>query len=649
MGGDVITQQLHRNHREQGAEQLLELRQGQQQIKQLRIPAGWGHPNQLGIAGLGLLGIGEHLVEHGAWHRDRHHRHPGIQERNGTMLHLPGRVALGMDVADLLELEGPLHGNRIINAPPKENHILSVGKQVGQLRTALVVVVDHPAHHLRQAAQLKGQGRQPLRARHPGPSLAPLGKRQGQAIKSQQLAQEGFRGRHPHLDARADIQQVGHQPAQGTLGPVGDAQQARLVGRICQPLAPLLLHHQGGQGVGRLPRLGHPDGEGVGPQGRRRITKLAGVKHVRGDPRQLLQQIGAHLGRMAAGATGQDLDLLHPCIYSLIQGQGHQSALRQMAGHPKGRRFGLLMDFLEHEMAEAALVRHVLRAREQAGGSLHPAALAVVKLNAQRCEQGRFSILEGQDRAGESRQGGGIASAEELPLPQADQQGSLPAGHHQGAGRLGPHHRQGIGPVEQREHLLHRPQQQRCRRLQALGLQLGQTPRYQVGNHLGVGVGKKPHPLGLQLLPQQAVVLNDAVLDHRQLAAPIEMGMGVALLRLSMGGPAGVADAALSRSSLGLETGREIHQLAFGLQAMKAIPIHRGDSRRVVAPILKLSKAFQQLGRRFPRPNQGNDAAHTVPTTRLSLWGNGAQHQGERISRTGPSSGWSRRPGRRGC
>ena len=58
------------------------------------------------------------------------------------MLHLTGRVALGMDVADFLELEGPLHGNRIINAPAQENDILGIAEQVGQLGATAVVVLD---------------------------------------------------------------------------------------------------------------------------------------------------------------------------------------------------------------------------------------------------------------------------------------------------------------------------------------------------------------------------------------------------------------------------------------------------------------------------------------------------------------------------
>ena len=156
------------------------------------------------------------------------------------MLHLAGRVALGVDVADLLELEGALERNWIVDAPAQEDHILGVGKQVGQVGAALVVV-EH---------QLLQLGRQQAQGRHQGAQLggsldtaaAALGKGQGQAVEGQQLGQEGLGGGHPHLNAGADIEDVGHEPTQGALRPVGDAQEFGGEGGIGHQQASLLLH-----------------------------------------------------------------------------------------------------------------------------------------------------------------------------------------------------------------------------------------------------------------------------------------------------------------------------------------------------------------------------------------------------------------------
>ena len=89
------------------------------------------------------------------------------------------------------------------------------------------------------------------------------------------------------------------------------------------------------------------------------------------------------------------------------------------------------------------------------------------------------------------------------------------------------------------------------------------------------------------------------------------MGVGIALLRLAVGGPTGVADAALAGGTLGLVTGREVDQFALCLQAAEgAGRIHRGNPGGVVAAVFQLAQALQQQRRRFPRTDQRNDAAH---------------------------------------
>ena len=175
-------------------------------------------------------------------------------------------------------------------------------------------------------------------------------------------------------------------------------------------------------------------------------------------------------------------------------------------------------------------------------------------------------------------------------------------------------------------------------------------------DYLGIGFGSEQHPLRLQLLPQAAVVLDDAVLHHRQTARAIEVGVGVALLRLAVGSPAGMADAALARGPLGLKAGREIYKLALCLEAMEASPVNGGNAGGVVAAIFQLAQTLQQLGSRLPRSNQGNNAAHRPGPARsatkkpgegpgLSLLATAPMI----FSRTSPSSDWFRRPSKREC
>ena len=88
--------------------------------------------------------------------------------------------------------------------------------------------------------------------------------------------------------------------------------------------------------------------------------------------------------------------------------------------------------------------------------------------------------------------------------------------------------------------------------------------------------------------------------------------MGIALFWFAVGGPAGVANAALPGGTLGFKTSSEIAQLALGPQTGQ-LPMsgHCGDPSRVVTAVLKLPETLQELGCRFSGAHQCNDSAHT--------------------------------------
>ena len=112
----------------------------------------------------------------------------------------------------------------------------------------------------------------------------------------------------------------------------------------------------------------------------------------------------------------------------------------------------------------------------------------------------------------------------------------------------------------------------------------------QMGDHLGIGFRKEHRTIRFKRFPQIAVVFDDAVLHHRHGSIPTAMGMGIALFWFAMGGPTGMANAALARSTLALHPSREIDELSLGLQTgERSLGIHRGDACRVVTPVFQLS------------------------------------------------------------
>jgi hypothetical protein len=55
-------------------------------------------------------------------------RHVGIDQRQRAVLELAGRVGFGVNVGDLLELQGAFHGDRVMPATAEEEGVVFVGK-----------------------------------------------------------------------------------------------------------------------------------------------------------------------------------------------------------------------------------------------------------------------------------------------------------------------------------------------------------------------------------------------------------------------------------------------------------------------------------------------------------------------------------------
>ncbi|CAB5028408.1 unannotated protein [freshwater metagenome] len=60
-------------------------------------------------------------------------RHIGIDQRERTVLELPGRIRFGVDVGNLLELERAFKRNRIHLATAEEKRVMLVGEPLGEL------------------------------------------------------------------------------------------------------------------------------------------------------------------------------------------------------------------------------------------------------------------------------------------------------------------------------------------------------------------------------------------------------------------------------------------------------------------------------------------------------------------------------------
>ena len=116
------------------------------------------------------------------------------------------------------------------------------------------------------------------------------------------------------------------------------------------------------QGVGGFARLADRQGQQTLFEQGIAVAKLMGIGHLAGDAGQLLEQDPADQAGVVGGATGGDPDPVHS-VRALIQPsqplQSHPfAAIRtgpDPGTHGSGDHFGLFVDFLFHEMVEAAL------------------------------------------------------------------------------------------------------------------------------------------------------------------------------------------------------------------------------------------------------------------------------------------------------
>ena len=79
---------------------------------------------------------------------------------------------------------------------------------------------------------------------------------------------------------------------------------------------------------------------------------------------------------------------------------------------------------------------------------------------------------------------------------------------------------------------------------------------YQIGDDLRVGIGGEVVPVPGEIAPQRFMVLDDAVVHHRD-SVPGDMGMGVALVGRAVGRPTSMGDPDPALQGLCLENVRE--------------------------------------------------------------------------------------------
>ncbi len=440
------------------------------------------------------------------------------------MLHLAGGVGLGVDVADLLELQGPLVGGGHLDVPPQEEEVLGLVVLFGDVGDEGPLLQDL-LHQAGKLFELPDQGPGLLLAQGaPGPAEA-----DGQHGHGRQHGHIGLGGGHADLRPGVDVEDRLHLPGEARALGVDDPQGPG-------PLA--LGLPQALQGVNGLPGLADGHGQGLSVHHRVPVAVLAGHVPLHGDPGEALQEVFPVKPGVGRRPAGHHVDPVHLQGVQL-QAQVHVPHLLQEPP-PQGvlQDPGLFVDLLQHVVGKAPLLR-----RLEAPVHLHRlpqegVPQEVRDLHPLPGDAGHVAVVEEDDLPRVGQKGGHVRGQKVLPLPQAHHQGAHgPGGHDLLVVLVHGHH--GVGPP----HLLQSLPEGFQEVAPVLLL-------YKVGQDLAVGVRAEAVAPGLQRLLEFQVVLNDAVVDHGDAPVLGGVGVGVGVGGGPVGGPAGVADAQVALKPL---------------------------------------------------------------------------------------------------
>ena len=160
------------------------------------------------------------------------------------------------------------------------------------------------------------------------------------------------------------------------------------------------------------------------------------------------------------------------------------------------------------------------------------------------------------------------------------------------------HHRDAVGALEEGERGPDR------------GLEVAPVVlRHEMGYDLGVGLAREGDALSAQHLAEGAVVLDDAVVDHGDLAGGVEVRMRVGLGDAAMRRPTRVPYAPGARHVLGHGLTERL-DLADAAHAVYRAPVAHRDAGGIVAAIFEALEPFEKDGGGPPRAGVAYDSAH---------------------------------------
>ena len=513
------------------------------------------------------------------------------------MLHLAGSIRLGVQVADLLELERALVGDGGAHTAAHEQRRLRVLTQQGGLVHGLGLRVQNPLDLLGRIGKLAEHHARLLG----GQTVLDLRQQQSQKRQAHNLTDEALGRGDRDLLVGLGVDDAIAFARHGATHHVSDAED---LGALDTRVA------NGGEGIGRLARLGHGNDERRRRDDGVAIAELAGSLNLGGNASPAFNKVLGDEAGVIAGTAGDDVDTID--VVELLEGQAQLVDIKLTGGgHTADQRVAhdarLLVDLLEHKVGVAALFGHVQIPVDVGDLGLDNVAGLVGILDTRGRELGKLAVLEHHHVAGGVDKRDHVRGDIGAGLARADDDRGVLAGHGDHTGLVGAHGSQAIGAHHVGASLTHGSHQ-----VVRLGIGLFDQMR----EDLRIGLALKVMAAALQLLAQLGKVLDDAVVDDGNATVAAGVRMSVNDGRLAVGGPTGVTDTAgcvaIDIGKLALQT-RNLTHAADNVEVRRVALAHlERDARGVIAAILHTLEARDQDVLCNIRAGVADNSAHRI-------------------------------------
>ncbi len=438
--GDVVGDELDGDDGEEGLDEVGGVGEGDHDVGEVleAVVAVGADGDDAAAPGFDLLDVGEGLFVDGVLGAEDHHGELAVDEGDGAVLHLAGGVALGVDVADLFELEGPFGGDGELVAPAQ----VEEGGGLGVLAGDSLVDVDVLEEGLHVGGDL-AEGFDELLGAVRFEAAVEAAQEEGEHGDGGDLGGEGFGAGDADLGAGVGVEDAVGLPGDGGLDDVADADRAG---------ASLLGLPDGGQGVCGLAGLADGDGQGVLGEDGVAVPELAGELGLDGDPGDLFDEVFADLGGEVAGAAGDEDDLVQGGDGVGVEAELGEVDFAAVDADPAAEGVddagGLLVDLLEHEVLVALLLGGDGVPTDALDGAVDGAVVGVEDGDLVGPKQGGVAVFEEDEVPGVAQDGGDVAGGKRAAVAMGDDHWRGVSGDEELVGVFGLHDDQGVGALD---------------------------------------------------------------------------------------------------------------------------------------------------------------------------------------------------------